>query len=90
LVAIDHVSRKVVCVDPREDPNAGGIIEALERATQKPGAPKRVISDQARVFAGDAFAELRKRRDIKPCFGAVGKHGSIAVTERLIKTLKYE
>jgi hypothetical protein len=28
--------------------------------------------------------------NIKPRFGAVGKHGSIAVTERVIKTLKYE
>jgi transposase InsO family protein len=27
---------------------------------------------------------------VKPRFGAVGKHGSIAVTERVIKTLKYE
>jgi len=26
----------------------------------------------------------------KPRFGTVGKHGSIAVTERVIKTLKYE
>ncbi|MBL7188533.1 MAG: transposase [Phycisphaerae bacterium] len=28
--------------------------------------------------------------NIKPRLGAVGKHGSIAVTERVIKTLKYE
>jgi len=27
---------------------------------------------------------------IKPLLGAVGKHGSIAVTERVIKTLEYE
>jgi len=27
---------------------------------------------------------------MKPRFGAVGKHGSISVTERVIKTLKYE
>jgi transposase InsO family protein len=28
--------------------------------------------------------------DVKQRFGAVGKHGSIAVTERVIRTLKYE
>jgi len=89
-VAIDHFSRKVVCVAPLEGPNAGWIIDALERAIQKHGAPKHIISDQASVFIGDALAELLKHWNIKPRFGAVGKHGSIAVTERVIKTLKYE
>lgn len=90
LVAIDHFSRKVVCVAPLEGPNAGWIIEALEQALRKHGAPKHIISDQASVFTGDAFAELLKQWNIKPRFGAVGRHGSIAVTERVIKTLKYE
>ena len=57
---------------------------------QAHGKPKHMISDQAKVFVGDAFAELLKQGNIKPRFGAVGKHGSIAVTERVIKTLKYE
>ena len=30
-----------------------------------------------------------ERRSILPRLGAIGKHGSIAVTERVIKTLKY-
>jgi putative transposase len=90
LVAFDHFSRKVVCVAPLEGPNAGWIIEALEQAMRKHGAPKHLISDQAPVFVGNAFAELLRQWNIKPRFGAVGKHGSIAVTERVIKTLKYE
>ena len=90
LVTIDHFSRKVVCVAPLEGPNAGWIIEALDQAMRKHGAPKHIISDQAKVFVGNAFAELLKQWNIKPRFGAVGKHGSIAVTERVIKTLKYE
>ncbi len=90
LVAIDHFSRKVVCVTPLEAPNAGWTIEALEQVMQKYGAPKHIISDQAPVFTGDALAELLTEWDIKPRFGAVGKSGSIAVTERVIKTLKYE
>ena len=57
---------------------------------RKHGAPKHIISDQAPVFIGNAFAELLRQWNIKPRFGAVGKHGSIAVTERVIKTLKYE
>lgn len=39
---------------------------------------------------GDAFAELLRQWNIKPRLGVVGKNGSIAVTERVIKTLKYE
>ncbi len=89
-MAIDHFSRKVVCVAPLEGPNAGWIIEALEQAMQKYGAPKHIISDQASVFTGDVFAELLQQWNIKPRFGAVGKSGSIAVTERVIKTRKYE
>jgi transposase InsO family protein len=89
-VAIDHFSRKVVCVVPLEGPNTGWIIEALEQVMQKHRAPKHIISDQAKVFVGDAFAELLKQWSIKPRFGAVGRHGSIAVTERVIKTLKYK
>jgi len=79
-----------VCVVPLEGANAGWIIDALERAMQVHGAPKHIISDQAKVFTGDAFAELLEQWNVKPRLGAVGKHGSIAVTERVIKTLKYE
>ena len=57
---------------------------------QTHGAPKHIISDQASVFVGDAFSELLRQWNIKPRLGAVGKHGSIAVTERVIKTLNYE
>jgi putative transposase len=90
LVAIDHFSRKVVCVAPLESPNTGWIVEALEQALRRHGSPKHIISDQAKVFVGDVFAELLGQWNIKPRLGAVGKHGCIAVTERVIKTLKYE
>jgi transposase InsO family protein len=36
------------------------------------------------------FAELLGKYNIKHRLGAVGRHGSIAVTERVNKTLKYE
>jgi putative transposase len=77
-------------VSPLEGPNAGWINNALESAIEKHGAPKHIISDQASVFTGGVFAELLDSWNIKPRLGAVGKKGSIAVTERGIKTLKYE
>jgi transposase InsO family protein len=42
------------------------------------------------VFNCDAFGELLQRWNVKQRFGAVGKHGSIAVTERVVQTLKQE
>ena len=89
-VAIDHFSRKVMAAVPLEGANAGWINNALERAIKKYGQPKHIISDQAGVFIGDVFAELLDAYEILHRFGAIGKHGSIAVTERINKTLKYE
>ena len=89
-VVIDHFSRKVMAAVPLEGPNAGWINNALESAIEKNGPPKHIISDQGRVFIGDVFAELMATYEILHRFGAIGKHGSIAVTERVNKTLKYE
>jgi transposase InsO family protein len=49
-----------------------------------------LAGDQEGVFASDAFAALLGDWNIKQRFGAVGQHGSIAVTERVILTLKQE
>ena len=89
-VVIDHFSRKIMAAIPLEGPNAGWINNALESAIEKYGPPKHIISDQAHVFTGEVFAELLSKYNIKPRLGAIGKHGSIAVTERVNKTLKYE
>ena len=89
-VVIDHFSRKVMAAVPLEGPNAGWINNALESAIEKYGRPKHIISDQAHVFTGEVFADLLGKYNIKPRLGAIGKHGSIAVTERVNKTLKYE
>ncbi len=51
--------------------------------------PKHLIVDQGKQFKCVHFEERWcKDRDILPQFGAVGKHGSIAVVERFHKTLK--
>ncbi len=62
----------------------------MEEAFAQHGAPRHLISDQEGVFISDAFRDLLIPWDVKQRFGAVGKHGSIAVTERVILTLKYE
>jgi putative transposase len=90
LVAIDHFSQKVVACCPLEGPNAGWVVDAMEEAFAQHGAPRHLISDQEGVFTSEVFRDLLWRWDVKQRFGAVGKHGSIAVTERVILTLKYE
>jgi len=90
LVGIDHYSRMVTTTCPLEGPNAGWVTTALESAFARYGAPKHIITDQDRVFTSGAFNELVHHWDVKQRFGAVGQHGSIAVTERVIRTLKHE
>ena len=42
------------------------------------------------MFTSEVFAGLLWDWNVKQRFGAVGQHGSIAVTERVIWTLKHE
>lgn len=90
LVAIDHFSRKVVAVTPLEGPNAGMVIDALEMAFANCGKPNHLISDHGSVFSSAAFREFIDSNRVKIRYGAIGEHGSIAVTERVIETLRYE
>jgi len=90
LMAIDHFSRMVTAICPLEGPNAGWVIDAVGSAFRRHGTPRHLITDQEGVFVSDAFRGLLKQWDVKQRFGAVGQHGSIAVTERVILTLKHE
>jgi transposase InsO family protein len=90
LVGIDHYSRMVTTTCSLEGPNAGWVTTALDTAFARCGAPKYIITDQEAVFTGEAFRELLWKWGPKQRFGAVGQHGSIAVTERAILTLKHE
>jgi transposase InsO family protein len=52
-------------------------------------APKYLISDKGSQFQED-YQDWCDARGIKPRFGAIGQHGSVAVVERFIRTLKQE
>ena len=90
IVAIDHFSRKVVCVRPLDSQDAQSITEVLAWTFRSFGPPKHLISDQQSGFTSAAVASFLKPFGIKHRYGAVGKHGSIAVTERVNRTLKEE
>jgi hypothetical protein len=60
---------------------------AIRQAGQ---TPKYIICDKGTQFWCDGFKAWCRHRGIQPRFGAVGQHGSIAVVERFIRTLKTE
>jgi very-short-patch-repair endonuclease len=91
FVVVDHFSRAVVhvAVFPGQ-PSPAEICLALDEAVRRAtGPPKYLITDQASQFR-DEYRAWCKERDIQPRFGGIGQHGSIAVVERSIRTLKSE
>jgi len=59
----------------------------IRKAKAKPG---EVAVDKEKQFWCNGFKSWCRGRKIKPRFGAVGRRGSIALVERLIRTLKGE
>jgi putative transposase len=90
-VAVDHFSRRVmgVAVFARQ-PTSLAVRTFLGRTIAKAGtALKYIICDRGSQFDCDAFRHWCRRSGIKPPrYGAIGQHGSIAVVERFILTLK--
>ena len=74
--SLDHYTEKVTAA----------IDEIIEKAQAK---PKHLIVDQGSEFKSDQFKKgWCKKHGILPRFGAVGKHGSVAVVERFHRTFK--
>jgi len=90
-VAVDHFSRRVMgCIAFKDQPTSQAVRSFLERTIAKAKkTPKYIVCDRGRQFDCQAFRDWCRRQGIKPPrYGAVGKHGSIAVVERFILTLK--
>ena len=62
----------------------------LAGAIDASATPKYIICDKGKQFWCDMFKDWCERHGITPRFGAVGQHGSIAVIERFILSLKQE
>ncbi len=91
-IVLDHYSRRVMGFAVFSNlPSSEDIQAFLDRTIKASGAsPKHLISDKGGQFWCDGYKAWCRRREIKPRFGAVGKHGSIAVLERFIGTMKRE
>ncbi|MDH3380749.1 MAG: integrase core domain-containing protein [Gammaproteobacteria bacterium] len=90
-MVIDHHSRRAVGFAVfSKSPTSRAISAFLGKAISLGTSPKYLICDQDKIFIADNFKRWLHRKRIKPRYGAVGQHGSIAVVERFIRTMKEE
>jgi transposase InsO family protein len=91
LNVIDHFSRRSMgCAAFKCRPTSEEVTAALDRIMSAENVrPKHLIVDQGSEFKCEHFEnDWCKARNIRPRFGAVGQHGSIAVVERFHRTMK--
>jgi transposase InsO family protein len=91
LNVVDHYSRRSMGFAVfKSEPSSEEVTAALDRIWLKEGIrPKHLIVDQGPMFKCAHFEEeWCEERNIQPRFGAVHKHGSIAVVERFHRTAK--
>lgn len=75
----------------KSQPSAADVDGFLAKAIRRTGArPEHLITDHGEQFVAGSFREWCRRRRIRQRFGAIGKYGSIAIVERVIRTVKAE
>ncbi len=91
VVVIDHYSRRAIgfAVFPKR-PTSLAISDFLGKAISFATTPKYLVCNQDKIFTSDNFKHWLRRKRIKPRYSAVGQHGSIAMVERFIRTMKDE
>ncbi len=91
LNVVDHFSRRSMGFAVfKSKPSSEEVTAALGRIMLKETvSPKHIIVDQGPEFKCEHFEKVWcKAMNILPRFGAVGRHGSIALVERFHRTLK--
>ena len=89
-IVIDHYSRRALGFAVfRKQPTSEQVRQFLGRVMANVAAvPKYLVTDSGVQFACAGFKQWCRRHSIRQRRGAVGQHGSIAVAERFIGTLK--
>ena len=74
----------------KAQPTCEAVYRFFGRTIAKAGqSPKYIVCDRGGQFDCPAFRKWCKRRGIKPPrYGDIGQHGSLAVVERVILTIK--
>jgi transposase InsO family protein len=89
-LVLDHFSRRAMGFAVfRTPPTSEAVRALLGRAIRSAKAtPQHLVYDKGPQFWNGGFKAWCRCRGIRPRFGAIGQHGSIAVIERLIRTMK--
>jgi transposase InsO family protein len=87
---MDHYSRHIMGTTHFWwEPSSPAMCAFLGRAIHAANAkPKQLVIDKEPQFWCKGFKDWCRKKESQPRFGALGRHGSTAVTERLILTLK--
>jgi putative transposase len=70
------------------EPTGDQIAALFRKAVRLHGKPRHFISDKGSQFTSEVFKGTLARLGVRHRFGAVGKHGSIALIERFWLNLK--
>lgn len=71
-----------------KEPSSDEIAELVQSAADRFGKPKHFVTDRGPQFTGNAFVQKLRDLGTGQRFGAIGQSGSIAIIERLWRTLK--
>jgi transposase InsO family protein len=91
-IAVDHASRLVIGIALfKRRPTAAQVTAFLSITMRRSGSrPRHIIADKGKEFFCRPFKAWCRLHGIRPRFGAIGQHGSIAVVERFIRSMKSE
>ena len=92
LVVVDHVSRAVLGLEIyRNVPTSEEVQSSIDHVAHRFGRhPRHVITDKGSQVRAMSWRRYCRARGIRPRFGAVGRHGNIAIVERFIRAMKDE
>ena len=71
-----------------KEPESEEIAGLVQSAVDRYGTPAHFVTDRGPQFTGEAFVEKLLELGTMQRFGAIGQSGSIAIIERLWRTLK--
>lgn len=90
VVIIDWYSRKIVGHELSQSMNKEFVINAVNNAVRRHGAPIILNSDQGSQFTSPAYVDTLKRHGIKISMDGKGRALDNAITERFFRSIKWE